>query len=55
MENQIKLAEQITEPEHRVNVGYAFISAIAIMESTRFNVFGGKSLSFNCCKHLVNL
>ena len=28
--------EIITEPELRGNVGYAFISAIAIMESTRF-------------------
>ena len=38
MENHIKLVETITEPELRVNVclAYAFISAISIMESTRF-------------------
>ena len=33
MENWLEI---ITELELRVNVGYAFISAIAIMKSTRF-------------------
>ena len=33
---QMLLFEIITEPELRVNVGYAFNSAIAIMENNRF-------------------
>ena len=36
LENHIKLVGNNTEPELRVNVGYPFISSIAIMESTRF-------------------